>query len=134
MLAAASCVFGGRQTRLVETPAPDGLRRASTYDTLKFLADDLSIDAAAPLGLVTSPTCRPFQYLEAVRALGLEHELPFELVAHPPTWPTSPGSSPAAPQVYLQEIRSAIQAAGRLADALSDAAAAATDVRPVALA
>ncbi len=134
MLAAASCVFGGHQVRLVETPAPDGLHRASTYDTLELLADGLSIDAVAPLGLVTSPTCRPFQYLEAVRALGLEHELPFELVAHPPTWPTSPGSSPAAPQVYLQEIRSAVQAAGRLADALSGAADAATDVRPVALA
>jgi hypothetical protein len=134
MLAATRCVLGGRQVRLVEAPAPDGVRRASTYDTLELVADDLSIDAAAPLGLVTSPTCRPFQYLEAVRALGLRHDLPFELVAHPPAWPATPGAPPAAPQVYLQEIRSAIQAAGRLADALIADAGATAAARPAALA
>lgn len=143
MLAAASRVFGANArrpngriggVRLIEAPAPDGGRRASTYETLELVADDLPIDAAAPLALVTSPTCRPFQYLEAVRALGLHHELPFELVAHPPAWPVAPNSPPAAPQVYLQEIRSAIQAAGRLADALSGDAAVATGALPATLA
>jgi len=143
MLAAAEHVLGddGRgssggidsRVRLVEAPAPDGVRRASTYDTLELVAADLSTDAA-PLGLVTSPTCRPFQYLEAVRALGLLHELPFELVAHPPAWPAAPGAPPAAPQVYLQEIRSAIQAAGRLADALIADAGVAAGAPPAALA
>ncbi len=135
MLSAASQVLGtDDRIQLVETPAPDGARRASTYDTLELLASDPAAGAGAPLALVTSPTCRPFQYLEAVRALGLQRGLAFELIAHQPAWPTLPDSRPAAPQVYLQEIRSAIQAAVRLADTLSADATAAADVRPVALA
>lgn len=136
MLAAASQALGADdgRVRLVETPAPDGAHRASTYDTLELLAGDPTANAGAPLALVTSPTCRPFQYLEAARALGLPHGLAFELIAHPPAWPALPDSQPAAPQVYLQEIRSAIQAAGRLADALTADAPAAADARPVALA
>jgi hypothetical protein len=140
MLAAAEHVLGADRlrpsgrVRLVEAPTSGDARRASTYDTLELVAADLAIDAAAPLGLVTSPTCRPFQYLEAVRALGLHDELPFELVAHPPAWPAAPSAPPAAPQVYLQEIRSAIQAAGRLADALIADADAIAAARPAALA
>lgn len=144
MLAAASRVLGpdaprpdrlsGCQVDLVETPAPDGARRASTYETLELLAADSTAGAAAPLALVTSPTCRPFQYLEAVRALGLPCGVAFELIAHPPAWPGLRGSRPAAPQVYLQEIRSAIQAAGRLAESFTADAPAAADARPVALA
>ncbi len=130
MLAAADRVFGGgaRQpggptdspveaVQLVEVPAPEGARRASTYETLRFLARELAADAA-PVGLITSPTCRPFQYIDAARALGLESGLSFELVAHPRAWAAAPGSRAAAPHVYLQEIRSAVQAAGRLAEEL----------------
>lgn len=113
----ADSPFG--EVQLVETPGPDGLRRASTYDTLRFIADDLAIDTA-PVGLVTSPTCRPFQYLDAARALGLRRGLSFELIAHPRAWAADPGTRFAAPHVYLQEIRSTVQAAGRLVDALTD--------------
>lgn len=146
MLAAAERVFGAAPKRpelcaasplgelsLVEAPAPDGARRASTYDTLRHVADDLAIETE-PIGLVTSPTCRPFQYLDAARALGLHHGLSFELVAHPRAWAAAPGSRAAAPHVYLQEIRSAVQAAGRLAAALIDGAVARADARPAALA
>ena len=130
MRAAARVVFGGDpatadrvgdpfgELQLIETPAPDGLRRASTYDTLRFAAPDLARDALAPVGLVTSPTCRPFQYLDATRALGVDQGIPFELIAHPRTWAAAPGARIAAPHVYLQEIRSTIQAAARLVEAL----------------
>jgi hypothetical protein len=147
MRAAASCVFGVAPTRLdgraasslgelqlVETPAPDGLRRASTYDTLRLVADDLAIDSAASVGLVTSPTCRPFQYLDAARALGLELGISFELIAHPRAWAADPGTRIAAPHVYLQEIRSAVQAAGRLSEALNDDAVARPGAQPAAVA
>ncbi len=147
MRAAARCVFGGAPTRaddrassplgelqLVETPAPDGLRRASTYDTLRLVADELAIDAAAPVGLVTSPTCRPFQYLDAARALGLQRGISFELIAHPRAWAADPGARIAAPHVYLQEIRSTVQSAGRLVEALNDAAVARPGAQPAALA
>jgi hypothetical protein len=136
MLAAADRVLGvdAGEIDLVEAPAPDGARRASTYETLRLLADDPAIDRAAPVGLVTSPTCRPFQYLDAVRALGLRGGLSFELVAHPRAWAAAPGSRAAAPHVYLQEIRSAVQAAGRLVEALGGQPAVGRDARPIALA
>jgi hypothetical protein len=147
MLAAADRVFGGgagqpdrpighpvEGVHLIEVPAPEGARRASTYETLRFVAPELAADVAAPIGLVTSPTCRPFQYLDAARALGLESGLSFELVAHPRGWAAAPGSQAAAPHVYLQEIRSAIQAAGRLAEELlSHGVAAQPDVQHAAL-
>lgn len=137
MLAAAERVFGpdpAVEIRLVEVPAPPGARRASTYDTLELIADELATDPAAPVGLVTSPTCRPFQYLDAARALGLGGGLSFELVAHPRAWAAAPGAPDAAPHVYLQEVRSAIQAAGRLAAALTDRPASLPEARPAALA
>ena len=109
------------EVRLVEVPAPAHARRASTYDTLRYLADDPEAAPDGPVALVTSPTCRPFQFLEAVRALGLPCEIPLEIVAHPPAW-ASGGADFAAPSVYLQEIRSTIQAAGRLARSLATAA------------
>ena len=126
MRAAGDLAFGGdgpvEDVRLVEVPAPRGAGRASTYETLRFVADELD----GPVGLVSSPTCRPFQYLDAARALGLEGGLSFELIAHPRAWAAAPGERAAAPHVYLQEVRSTIQAAGRLAAALTG------DARPAA--
>jgi hypothetical protein len=146
MGAAARIAFGVDPTRtdgyadsplgeleLVETPAPNGLRRASTYDTLRRLADTLTCETA-PVGLVTSPTCRPFQYLDAALALGLQRGLSFEVIAHPRAWAAAPGSRIAAPHVYLQEIRSTVQAAGRLVEALNYEAIARPAARPAALA
>ncbi len=103
----------GAEVGLVEVPS-DERGRASTYDTLLTLAARLPADAGA-VALVTSPTCRPFQYLDAVRALGLGAGLRCEVIAHPPAWAAEPGAAFARPHVYLQEIRSVIQAAGRLA-------------------
>ncbi len=123
MTAAASRVFGAgslvEEVSLVKAPAADGADRASTYDTLRVLAEDLA-DEREPVALFTSPTCRPFQCLDAVRALGLGDDgLALELVAHPPVWAADPGSGAAPPHVYLQEIRSTVQAAGRLAGAIT---------------
>jgi hypothetical protein len=123
MAAAAQRAFRdvpAAQVELVEVPDPEPGARASTHETLLALAEDRAL-ARGPVAVATSPTCRPFQYLEAVRALG-PRGLICELIAHPPAWAAaSPAEAalPHAPHVYLQEIRSVIQAAGRLAAALS---------------
>jgi hypothetical protein len=126
MSAAAERAFAAipAEVRIVEVPDPPGGGRASTYDTLRALADDPEADPE-PLAIATSPTCRPFQYLEAVRAVGLPGGRTCELIAHPPVWATGSPAQVAQPHVYLQEIRSVIQAAGRLAGDLSAARAAA---------
>ncbi len=124
MAVAAGEAFGDDpavEVELVEVPDPGHGARASTYETLRALAVDPAL-ATGPVAVATSPTCRPFQYLEAARALGLPLGLACELIAHPPAWAAaSPAQAeaPHAPHVYLQEIRSTIQAAGRLAAALN---------------
>ena len=120
MAAAADRVFAsdpGVEVQLLEVADPAPGQRASTSETLMALAT-VPEAAEGPLAIVTSPTCRPFQYLEAARALGLAAGRRFELIAHPPSWASVPVATVAAPHVYLQEIRSVIQAAGRLADDL----------------
>jgi hypothetical protein len=121
MTAAAERAFAAvpaSAVRIVEVPDPPSGGRASTYDTLRAFAEDAEA-GEGPLAIVTSPTCRPFQYLEAVRAVGLPSGRTCELIAHPPAWATGGQTQVAQPHVYLQEIRSVIQAAGRLAGALS---------------
>lgn len=122
MIAAAERAFAATaEARLLEVPDPPSGGRASTYETLRALGEGTEA-GEGPLAIVTSPTCRPFQYLEAVRAIGLPTDRTFELIAHPPAWasasPTE-AAAPHAPHVYLQEIRSVIQAAGRVVDALN---------------
>lgn len=121
MAAAADRAFGADpliEVELVEVPDPAPGSRASTYETLHALTADLEV-GEGPLAIVTSPTCRPFQYLEAVRAIGLPAGVGCELIAHPPAWASGSPLQVAQPHVYLQEIRSVIQAAGRLAEALA---------------
>jgi len=121
MAAAASEVFDplpDAEVRLIEVPDPAPGHRASTFETLRAFAADPEA-GEGPLAIVTSPTCRPFQYLEAVRAIGLPAERSLELIAHPPAWASSSPAAIAQPHVYLQEIRSVIQAAGRLAEDLA---------------
>jgi hypothetical protein len=125
MAAAASEVFDSlpdAEVSLVEVPDPAPGHRASTYETLRSFAADPEA-GEGPLAIVTSPTCRPFQYLEAVRAIGLPAGRSLELIAHPPAWASSSPAAVAQPHVYLQEIRSVIQAAGRLAEDLAAAGA-----------
>ncbi len=121
MTAAADHAFGADplvEVELVEVPDPAPGSRASTYETLRAVGSDPAV-GEGPLAIVTSPTCRPFQYLEAVRAIGLPAGVGCELIAHPPAWASGSPAQVAQPHVYLQEIRSVIQAAGRLAAALA---------------
>jgi hypothetical protein len=123
MAAAAGQVFGADpavEVELVEVPDPVPGRRASTYETLRAVAEEPAA-GEGPLAIVTSPTCRPFQHLEAVRVISLPTGIVCELIAHPPAWASGSPSLLAQPHVYLQEIRSVIQAAGRLAEALAPA-------------
>ena len=128
LMAAASEVFDAvpdAEVRLVEVPDPAPGHRASTYETLRAFAVDPEAGEGS-LAIVTSPTCRPFQYLEAVRAIGLPAGRSLELIAHPPAWASGSPAAIAQPHVYLQEIRSVIQAAGRLAEDLATVGASST--------
>jgi hypothetical protein len=128
MAAAAGRVFApnsGVTVEMLEIADPAPGQRASTYETLRDLAATPEA-GEGPLAIVTSPTCRPFQYLEAVRALGLRAGRGFELIAHPPAWAAASSPGPAQPHVYLQEIRSVIQASGRLAEDLAAVGASST--------
>jgi len=119
-MAAASEAFDSvpdAEVRLMEVPDPAPGHRASTYETLRAFAADPEAGEGS-LAIVTSPTCRPFQYLEAVRAIGLPAGRSLELLAHPPAWASISPEAVAQPHVYLQEIRSVVQAAGRLAEDL----------------
>lgn len=125
LMAAASEIFDavpGAEVRLLEVPDPAPGHRASTYETLRAFAADPEAGEGS-LAIVTSPTCRPFQYLDAVRAVGLPAGRSLELIAHPPAWASSSPAAVAQPHVYLQEIRSVVQAAGRLAADLATAGA-----------
>ena len=121
MAAAADRVFAADplvEVDLLEVPDPAAGGRASTHETLLAVAGG---PGEGSLAIVTSPTCRPFQYLEAVRAVGLPTGRGVELIAHPPAWAAGSADAVAQPHVYLQEIRSVIQAAGRLAADLAAA-------------
>ncbi len=108
-----NCRGGKSAVHVVQAPSSDGQRRATTADTLTFLGGLLG----GPISLVTSPTCRPFQYLDAARVLGLDHGVEVDVIAHPAEWAQTTTQPNAA--VYLQEIRSTIQASLRLVDGLT---------------
>ncbi len=100
---------------LVEAPTRHMDRnRADTADSLKFLDRGLHLGPGDSVVLSTSPLYGAYTQLVGVRVLGLRG-CSVETVAHPLTGSASvTGVGP----LYLQEVRSAVQAALDLADAL----------------
>jgi hypothetical protein len=96
--------------------APSGrpdIRRANTADQLEFWASRCRLEWGARVLLVTTEHYVPYQHLQALRVLGIP--LQCRIVTTGTPWKVS-GQYMAAG--YLQEIRSTLQAAQQLRDAL----------------
>lgn len=86
-------------------------RPANTVDTYLQFARDAFPTVGQSLLLVTSSIYRPYQHMDAVRALG-DRGVMIETVGVP--LPPTVGSNERPPSAYLQEIRSGVRAAAAL--------------------
>lgn len=94
------------------------VRRANSSDTYKFFLEKRKVQPGSRLLLVTSQIYVPYQQIEAVRTLGIPYDLYIETVGFPTEWGKKlQGMMETAN--YLQEIRSAIQAAARFIKSIS---------------
>ena len=94
------------------------IRRANSSDTYKFFLEKKNVETGSRLLLVTSQIYVPYQQIEAVRTLGIPNGLYIETVGFPTEWGKKlQGMMETAN--YLQEIRSAIQAADRVVKSIS---------------
>ena len=88
-------------------------RRANTADTFAFFREQLNAGKGKSILLVTSQIYVPYQQLEAIRILGLPYRHSLETIGFLNEW--SAGlQGLQKPENYLQEIRSVLQAMGRL--------------------
>lgn len=107
--------YGDRAIRVAAVSAPSldpGRRRANSADTINFLLTHPGLEAPRSLLLITSQIYVPYVQLEALRTVALTrgvvvHTVGVEANRLPPL------QGLAAPNHYLQEVRSAIQAANR---------------------
>lgn len=97
----------------VSAPSSDPTaRRANSADTLKFFFDSEKLSPRSAVLLITSQIYVPYVQLEALRTIGLPREIEVETIGFPgDRMPELQGM--VGPNNYLQEIRSAIQAARR---------------------
>ncbi|UWZ49846.1 hypothetical protein Dmats_29910 [Dactylosporangium matsuzakiense] len=100
---------------LVAPPRDPAAPRANTADTYEHWAAVAQPRPEQRILIVTSPIYVPFQHCDAIRILALRYRCGIDTVGFDParaTTPQPPGA--AAPDRYLQEIRSAIRAARAL--------------------
>jgi hypothetical protein len=110
--------FDGQSLDIVAVSAPssDPLRRANSADTILFFLDHEGIRTGSSLLLITSQIYVPYVQLEALRTVAIPRNLLVETIGFPSNrMPALQGLSNA--NHYLQEIRSAIQAARRFCKA-----------------
>lgn len=85
-------------------------RPANTIDTYQQFARDVVLEDGQELLIITSTIYRPYQHLDALRALG-SYGVTIETIGVP----TSPESgSKHPPSAYLQELRSTLRSARAL--------------------
>jgi len=112
-------VTAGRPLHIVAISAPSSdplRRRANSADTLLFLIEREKIVRGSKLLLITSQIYVPYVQLEALRTVALPQHLLVETIGFPgDRMPPLQGLSNA--NHYLQETRSAIQAARRFCQA-----------------
>lgn len=101
----------------ISAPSSDPQRRrANSADTILFFIDRERVSPNAKLLLITSQIYVPYVQLEALRTVALPRKLQVETIGFPgDRMPELQGLSNA--NHYLQEIRSAIQAARRFCQA-----------------
>lgn len=104
------------QQKISLLAAPSGepqKRRTNTADTFSFFVDEKEVGRGKKLLLITSQIYVPYQQLEAVRMLGIPFDHSVETIGFPGEW--SAGlQGLQKPENYLQEMRSVLQAAGRI--------------------
>jgi hypothetical protein len=107
---------GGPELFAVAAPAPEGKNgRPNTSETLDFMLDRAEFREAGTMLLVTSAIYVPYQQIEVMRQIGLPRGVDVEHIGLNPT--RSAGlSGLQQPVNYLQEVRSAYQAALKLRD------------------
>ena len=106
----------GPAREVVAVAAPSSApreRRANTADAYRFFVEHWRLAAQARLLLVTTQHYVPYQHLEAVRNLALPYDIELETVGVPVEW-LNALQRPLGVAHLLQEVRSAVQAAGRL--------------------
>lgn len=105
----------GQSIEIVAVSAPSTepqQRRANSADTMAFYLDSEEVSPGSSLLLITSQIYVPYVQIEAMRRLGIPRQLYVETIGFPgDRAPEIHGLS--SPHHYLQEIRSAIQAARR---------------------
>lgn len=110
---------GNNLPQIVSMSAPSSepeSRRANSVDTYNFFFNHVSAPPGSSILLVTSQIYVPYQQLEALRTVALEHSVVIETVGFPLEWSgTLQGMN--SPSNYLQEIRSTIQSANRFFNA-----------------
>jgi hypothetical protein len=115
----STTLFGGRPLRIVAISAPSSeplRRRANSADTILFFLDREKVLPESRLLLITSQIYVPYVQLEALRTVALPRRMLVETIGFPgDRMPELQGLSNA--NHYLQEIRSAIQAARRFCQA-----------------
>lgn len=100
----------------VSAPSSKPERRANSADTLQFFLDREQPPRGSHVLLVTSQIYVPYVQLEAIRTLAFPRGLSVETIGVPKS-KTPPLQGLSSARHYLQEIRSAIQAALRLCQA-----------------
>ena len=115
--------YAGQHFRVVAASAPSSdpaRRRANSADTLVFFLDHEHLQSGSTLLLITSQIYVPYVQLEAIRTIGIPRQVLVETIGFPgrDRMPELQGMS--GTNHYLQEVRSAIQAAHRFYDAHPD--------------
>ncbi len=111
--------LAGQVVHLVAMSAPSSnpaLRRANSADTLAFFLDRENVPPNQRLLLITSQIYVPYVQIEALRTVALPRQLSVETIGFPGDR-MSELQGLSSPNHYLQEIRSAIQAARRFCQA-----------------
>lgn len=108
-----------KQGFVLSTPQKIGIRRASTYDNSKFLADraELATDPDASIVAVTTGLYVPSQQLRAMRELTMPYGVNLETIGHDAEY----SGVTRKPSQLLQETKAAVDAAVRLQTALQAA-------------
>jgi hypothetical protein len=105
----------GMRTKFIAVSAPSSdpsKRRANSADTIEFFLKRVAVSRRAYLLLITSQIYVPYVQLEALRTVAVPHEVYVETIGFPgDRMPAIQGLT--STNNYLQEVRSAIQAARR---------------------
>jgi hypothetical protein len=100
----------------LSAPPNQGGKRANTADTYDFLRQhsDIPLNESTNILFATSAIYRYFQYFDAVREITLKTGADIEVIGFDPLY----GGQEFKPSQFLQELKSAADAAVRLYEAV----------------